>query len=81
MARETRVLLDDDYTAFVDGQVEKGAFGSASEVIEAGLKLLYEAKVEALRAALQEGLDSGPATLWNREEFLAELKARHAKKH
>lgn len=53
--------------AYVAELVESGQFQNASEVLRAGLRALkaeqaaHAAKVEALRAAIQEGIDSGPA--------------------
>lgn len=38
-----------------------------------------EAKLEDLRAAIQEGLDSGPG--WDGEEIFAELRAELLEKH
>lgn len=52
--------------AFVAELVESGQFQNASEVVRAGLRALKAeqaergAKIEALRAAIQEGIDSGP---------------------
>jgi antitoxin ParD1/3/4 len=58
---------------FVDGQVKTGRFGSASEVIRAGLRLLEEreAAMQSLRDALDEGERSGPATAFDFEAYLA----------
>jgi len=47
----------------IEKQVSSGRYGSASEFIRNGLRLLEEqnAKIETLRAALVEGEDSGSA--------------------
>jgi antitoxin ParD1/3/4 len=50
----------------IDGLVETGRYASASEVMREGLRLVEEreerrqAKLEALRAEIQKGFDSGP---------------------
>jgi len=73
MAKNTSVVLGDHFAAFVEQKVAEGRYGSASEVLRAGLRLLEEeeAKLEALRAALVEGEESGPATSFDFEEFIA----------
>lgn len=73
MARNTSVSLGDHMADFVDRQVKTGRFGSASEVIRAGLRLLEEreAAMQSLRDALDEGERSGPATESDFEAFLA----------
>lgn len=45
---------------FVEDVVRDGRYGSASEVVREGLRLVEEreAKLRALRAAIEEGLDS-----------------------
>lgn len=75
MAKTTSFNLSDHFDRFISGQVESGEFGSASEVVRAGLRLLEErqARIEALRRALIEGEESGPAedfdmTIWLDEQ-------------
>lgn len=76
MSKNTSVSLGDYFNEFIEQQVASGRFSSASEVIRAGLRLLedQEAKLERLRAALQEGLDSEPEP-FDFDEFLAEVHA------
>jgi len=61
MARNTSISLGDHFVTFVDRQVEEGRYGSASDVVRAGLRLLEEreVKLQALRHALAEGESSG----------------------
>jgi antitoxin ParD1/3/4 len=59
------VNLTKELDSFVLARVESGRFENASEVVRAALRTLereervYEAKLEALRAAIDEGDASG----------------------
>lgn len=77
MNKNTSVSLGDHFNEFIKQQIGTGRFASASEVIRAGLRLLEgeEAKLERLRTALQEGLDSGDPEPFDFDEFLAEMNA------
>ncbi len=74
MAKNTSITIGDHFAAFVEEQVSQGRYGNASEVVRAGLRLLEEreAKLKALRAAIEEGLASGPAEEFDVEMFIAE---------
>lgn len=79
MSKNTSISLGEHFSQFVEQQIASGRYTSASEVIRAGLRLLQdnEAKLERLRAALQEGLDSGEPEPFDFDEFLAEMRAEH----
>jgi antitoxin ParD1/3/4 len=61
MARNTSITLGEHFDNFINRQVSDGRFGSASEVVRAGLRLLEEneTKLVLLREALHEGEKSG----------------------
>ncbi|MEM5492557.1 type II toxin-antitoxin system ParD family antitoxin [Hoeflea sp. AS16] len=61
MGKNTSVILGNHYEEFVGAQVGSGKYGSTSEVIRAGLRLLEEREtaVSTLQAALVEGENSG----------------------
>ena len=73
MSKNTSVTLGDQYDAFIQRQIAKGRFGSASEAVRAGLRLLedQENSLEHLRAAIDEGDASGPAVPFDIEAYLA----------
>ena len=56
MSKNTSISLGDHFADFIDAQVRSGRYGSASEVVRSGLRLLeeHEAKVRALREAFQK---------------------------
>ena len=64
MRKNTSVTLGPHFEQFIDRQIADGRFGTVSEVIRAGLRILEEreARLEALRLALKEGESSGQAS-------------------
>ena len=74
MARNTSITLGSHFDEFIAAQLEDGRFGSASEVVRAGLRLLEEteSKLERLRRLLDEGERSGMAD-YSLESVMAEL--------
>jgi antitoxin ParD1/3/4 len=82
MSRNTSVSLGEHFTRFIDEQVADGRYGSASDVVRAGLRLLQEreARLEALRAAVDEGDRSGSATPFDVEAFIARKADRRAER-
>ncbi|MHC2104482.1 type II toxin-antitoxin system ParD family antitoxin [Methylobacterium sp.] len=81
MAKNTSVSLGDHFAGFIDRQVTDGRYGSASEVVRAGLRLLeeHEMKVTALRAALVAGERSGPAEELDSPAFLQAMPAEYGR--
>ncbi|MCO5162356.1 MAG: type II toxin-antitoxin system ParD family antitoxin [Mesorhizobium sp.] len=81
MNTHMKLSLDDHSAGFIEQQVDGGNFASASEVVAAGLKLLEaeQAYVEAVRAALIEGEESGEPQPFDLQEFLAEMHRERAK--
>lgn len=80
MPRNTSVSLGDHFATFIDSQVQTGRYGSASDVVRAGLRLLeeHEAKVRALEAALIAGEESGPPTAFDFDAFIAHKRSSAA---
>ena len=77
MSRNTSISLGDHFAGFIDARVAEGRYGSASDVVRAGLRLLeeHETKLASLRAALVEGERSGPSTLFDIDAFVARKRA------
>lgn len=78
MAKNTSMSLGDHFADFIDTQVQAGRYGSASDVVRAGLRLLeeHEAKVKALQDALIVGEQSGEPRPFDSQAF---LKTMHEK--
>lgn len=75
MPRNTSVTIGKHFETFIAERIDEGRFGSASEVVRAGLRLLeeQEARVEQLRAALIEGEESGFVE-YSLQEFMDSLE-------
>ena len=74
MSKNTSVTLGPHFEEFVGKQVESGHYGSVSEAIRAGLRLLEEkeARLSLLRKALVVGESSGTAD-YSLEGLIQEL--------
>ncbi len=79
MARNTSVTIGEHFTNFIATQVSTGRYGSASDVVRAGLRLLedHEAKVRALELALIEGEESGEPQPFDFDEFLQRMNREY----
>jgi antitoxin ParD1/3/4 len=78
----TSYSIGKHFEGLIDGLIESGRYSTASEVIRDGLRLIEEreerrnAKLEALRAEIQKGFDSGPAEEVNISEWIEDIKTR-----
>ena len=77
MPKNTSFSLGDHFTEFMQSQVREGRYSSTSDVVRAGLRLLEEreTKLAALRQALIDGEESGPAEPFDFEKFIADKRA------
>lgn len=77
MGKMTSIIVDEELTEFIDRQVGEGHYNSASEVVEAALRLLRDNEdgLEAIRAAIDEGEASGEPQPFDFDEFLAKKRA------
>jgi len=77
--RNTSVYLGEHFAGFIDKQVQTGRYGTASDVVRAGLRLLedHETKIRALEAALIEGENSGEPSTFDFDAFKARKRAEY----
>jgi len=70
------------FESMIEDLIESGRYSTASEIMRDGLRLVEEreerrkAKLEALRAEIQKGFDSGPAEEIDVDEMIEAVKAR-----
>lgn len=82
----TSVALGSHFESFVKSQVASGRYNNASEVVREGLRLLQDheevrrMRLDALRAEIQRGLDSGSATPFDINEVRDEGKRLRARR-
>ena len=76
--------LPDQQSEYIDKQVNSGTYGSASEVVRAGLRALQERDQVIERWLIEEvaptydELHANPDQVIPAEEVFAEIRARHA---
>jgi len=77
MNKSTSISLGDHFSSFVERQLADGRYGTASEVVRAGLRLLeeHEIRLNALRSALIAGEQSGPPAPFDFDRFLMERRS------
>lgn len=75
MARNTSITLGAHFDEFIASQLDSGRYGSVSEVVRAGLRLLEqtESKLKHLRRLLDEGEQSDMAEDYSLDSLIAEL--------
>lgn len=78
MAKNTSMSLGDHFAGFIEAQVRNGRYGSASDVVRAGLRLLeeHEVKIQALKDALIAGETSGTPRRFDRDDFQARMRRK-----
>jgi antitoxin ParD1/3/4 len=78
----TSYSIGKHFESMIDELIESGRYSTASEIMREGLRLIEEreqrrkAKLEALRAEIQKGIDSGPARDTDIKEMIEAVKAR-----
>src|SRR5436305_13031570 len=79
MNMATSYSVGKHFEAFIERLIAGGRYSTASEIIRDGLRMIEqreqsrEAKLEALRAAIQEGLDS-PSEEVDIDEMIEDVK-------
>lgn len=77
MSKNTSFSVGEHFSQFIETQVTQGRYSSASDVVRAGLRLLeeQETRLEALRAALIEGEQSGEPRPFDIDAFVRRMHA------
>lgn len=80
MGRTVTASIGPHYEDFIRNSILSGRYNNASEVIREGLRRLEEdeSRLEALRAALDEGEASPDVEDFDPEAFLLEMKAKRS---
>lgn len=74
------VNLNPVFEDYMKQQLESGMYNNASEVIREALRLkmqkdeVYQARLEALRSAIDDGLQSGDSTDFDMTDILNEAR-------
>ncbi|MCK5933293.1 MAG: type II toxin-antitoxin system ParD family antitoxin [Fulvimarina manganoxydans] len=77
MPQAKTIELTDHFEDFIDRQLDQGSFASASEVVEAGLRLLEARKrdTDKLADLIEEGERSGSAAPFDLSEYIEDLES------
>ena len=76
MGKNTSISLGPHFENFIATMLDAGGYKNASEIIRAGLRLLEEReqKIELLKHALEEGVNSGFVNNFDPEKHLEKLQ-------
>ncbi len=80
MSHNTSVSIGDHFKELSAQYIQEGRYGSVSEVVRAGLRLLeeHEHKVKTLRQAIKNGIESGfPEEAFDADAFLQRMQEKH----
>lgn len=77
--KNTSISLGEPFIEFARRKVESGEFGTTSEVVREAMRhyMAEDTELEALRAAIRAGEESGPPQPFDFEEFLKEMRASY----
>jgi antitoxin ParD1/3/4 len=75
--RNTSIALSDHWVKFTADLVASGRYGSTSEVVREGLRLVEarQKRLDELDAAIDAGLASGPAVPFDADAFAVRMRA------
>ena len=78
MGKNTSISLGNHFENFIEHRLSEGRFKNVSEVVRAGLRLLEEDenRLQLLKNAIQEGINSGRVQSFDPNKHLSLLKAK-----
>lgn len=78
MGRNTSVILGEHFDKFIKAEIKSGRYGSASEIIRSGLRMLEreKQKIESIDKALVVGENSGRPRKFNNEKFKMNMRKK-----
>ena len=79
MGKNTSIILGEYYEELIKKEMSIGTYGSASEMIREGLRLLDERKqkIQAINNALDTGEKSGEPLSYDHDAFLKKMAAKY----
>jgi len=77
--KNTSINLGQPFIDFARKKVESGEFGSTSEVVREAMRqyIAEDQKLQALRTAIQDGIDSGPPEPFDFDRFLKDMRSNY----
>ena len=78
MGRNTSVILGDHFDEFIKSEIKSGRYGSVSEIIRSGLRMLEDEskKIRLINEALIVGEKSGEAKSFDNENFKKRMRSK-----